>query len=61
MVPFIGKVRQERADRDTYESIFRVFDHNGTFIELTPAQFYEVISAGWEALGRPDWLPVKEE
>ncbi len=59
MVPFISKVdlvRNYGKDKD----IFRIFDHNGTYIELTPAQFHEVISAGWEALGRPTWLPEEE-
>ena len=61
MVPFISKVRQVRRDGDTYESIFRVFDHNGTYVELTPAELYEVIATGWEALDKPDWSPAKEE
>jgi hypothetical protein len=52
---FISKVRQVRSDGDTYESIFRVFDQNGSYIELTPRQLWEVIDAGWRELGRPIW------
>ena len=60
MVPFISKVRQVR-DYGTDKDIFRIFDHNGTYIELTPVQFHELITAGWEALDRPDWSPTKRE
>jgi hypothetical protein len=58
---FISKVRTVRKDGDTYESIFRIFDQNGTYIELTPAQLWEVIEAGWRELGKPNWLPPEEE
>ena len=56
---FISKVHQVRRDGDTYESVFRIFDENGTYIELTPAEFWEVINAGWEALGKPTWTPER--
>ncbi len=59
MVPYISKVREVR-DYGKDKDIFRIFDHNGTYIELTPVQFHELITAGWEALGRPKWSPKKE-
>lgn len=51
---FISKIRQVR-DYGSNEDTFRVFDHTGTYIELTPTEMYDVITAGWEALGRPSW------
>ena len=50
---FISKVHQVARDGDTYETVFRVFDQNGTYIELTPAELHKVICAGWESLDRP--------
>lgn len=60
---FISKVHQVRRDGSTYETVFRLFDQNGTVIELTPAELWEVINLGWIELGRPNWSPerLKEE
>lgn len=52
---FISKVHQVRRDGDTYDSVFRIFDQNGTYIELTPAELHKVICSGWESLDRPYW------
>lgn len=52
---FISKIREVQCEGSTYKTILRVFDQNSTYIELTPEELYEVIDAGWRALGRPAW------
>jgi hypothetical protein len=58
---FISKVHQVRRAGDTFESVFRIFDQDGTYLELTPAQLHEVITVAWFELDQPDWSAYREE